>query len=87
MDALYREPRSFTHLIPGLPGGGTTPGTAARTLVVDASITPIRRPLTNEDPVVLRIEKGYVVDVSGGLAAKEWKQRADALNDPRIQRR
>jgi leucyl aminopeptidase (aminopeptidase T) len=67
--------------VPGLAGGGPNFGTARGTLVVDASITPIRRPLTGEPPVVLHVEDGRVVDVEGGPAAAEWKRLADELED------
>lgn len=86
MDGLYRGPGegrfgSYTHFIPGQAGGGPTPFTTQGVFVVDASIVPIKRPLLAE-PVTLRIKDGYVVDVAGGLAALEWKERAEALADP-----
>lgn len=84
MDSLYVRPGTYTHFVPGQSGGGTTPGLTQGTLVVDASITPIRRPLTNEPPVVLHIKDGYIVGVDGGPAAAEWKARADALGDPTV---
>jgi len=82
MDAQYREPGGYTHFIPGLAGGGATPGSYTGTLVVDASITPVARPLLGENPVVLEIREGYVRGVEGGSAAKEWGLAAAALNDP-----
>jgi leucyl aminopeptidase (aminopeptidase T) len=82
MDALYRPPGEFTHFIPGLSGGGVTPGSTEGVLVADASITPIARPLTNEAPVVMHVKGGRVSGVEGGPAASEWKAIADALGDP-----
>ncbi|TAM73573.1 MAG: hypothetical protein EPN50_03875 [Chloroflexota bacterium] len=82
MDALYHGPGGWTHFVPGLAGGGPDFGTTSGTLVVDASITPVRRPLTGEPPVRLTIEAGYVVEVEGGPAAQEWKRMADELDDP-----
>lgn len=82
MDALYREGGGYTHFVPGLAGGGATPGRTNGTLVIDASITPVGRPLVNEDPVVLHVSNGMVVGVEGGPAAREWKDAADALGDP-----
>ena len=82
MDAICHEPGVISHFIAGLAGGGPTPGSAQGRLVVDAGITPIWRPLTNEEPVVLSIKDGMVVGVEGGPAAAEWKAAADALNDP-----
>jgi leucyl aminopeptidase (aminopeptidase T) len=82
MDAICHDPGTISHFIAGLAGGGPTPGTTQGRLVVDAGITPIWRPLTNEDPVVLSIKDGTVVDVEGGPAAAEWKGAADALEDP-----
>jgi 2,5-dihydroxypyridine 5,6-dioxygenase len=82
MDALYRPPGEFTHFIPGLSGGGVTPGSTQGVLVADASITPIARPLTNEQPVAVHVRDGLVVDVDGGPAAAEWMLVARALNDP-----
>ena len=81
MDALYHGPGGWTHFVPGLAGGGPNFGSTNGTLVVDASITPVRRPLTGEQPVTLRIESGYVVDVEGGPAAREWKRMGDELQD------
>lgn len=81
MDAMYRGPGKFTHFIPGMAGGGIDPGSAEGVQVVDAAIMPIFRPLTNEDPVTLHIKHGRIVEVEGGPAASEWKQRADALKD------
>jgi len=81
MDALYHGPGGWTHFVPGLAGGGPNFGSTAGTLVVDASITPVRRPLTAEPPVVLRIEAGYVIEVEGGPAAVEWKHMADELGE------
>lgn len=82
MDALYQGPGGVSHFVPGLAGGGPNVGSTTGTLVVDASITPVRRPLTGEDPVILHIEKGYVVNVEGGPAAREWKRMGDELKDP-----
>jgi leucyl aminopeptidase (aminopeptidase T) len=82
MDALYQGPGGWSHFVPGLTGGGPTFGSAQGTLVVDASITPVRRPLTGEDPVVLHIVDGFVIRVEGGPAAAEWKRMGDELNDP-----
>jgi leucyl aminopeptidase (aminopeptidase T) len=82
MDALYRGPGHWSHFVPGLAGGGPNWGSTQGTLVVDASITPVRRPLTGEPPVVLRIEDGFVHSVEGGPAAAEWKRMGDELNDP-----
>jgi leucyl aminopeptidase (aminopeptidase T) len=82
MDALYQGPGGMSHFVPGIAGGGPNFGSARGTLVVDASITPVRRPLTGEDPVVLHIEKGHVVKVEGGPAAAEWKRMGDELKDP-----
>jgi len=84
MDALYREGGGYTHFIPGLAGGGATPGLTNGTLVVDASITPVARPLLNEPPVILHVRNGRVVGVEGGPAALEWKEAADALGDPDV---
>lgn len=82
MDAKYRGPKGLTHFIPGMAGGGITPGSARGVQVVDAAIMPIFRPLTAEPPVVLRIEDGFIRSVEGGPAAAEWKGLADALGDP-----
>jgi len=82
MDARYREPGQFTHFIPGLSGGGIDPGSANGTLIIDAGFTPVWRPLTSEDPIVLTVRDGWLRGVEGGPAAGEWKQAADALNDP-----
>jgi 2,5-dihydroxypyridine 5,6-dioxygenase len=82
MDGICHEPGTISHFIAGLAGGGPTPGSSQGTLVVDAGITPIWRPLTSEEPVVLTIKDGFVVDVSGGPAAAEWRAAAEALNDP-----
>jgi leucyl aminopeptidase (aminopeptidase T) len=81
MDALYHGPGGWTHFVPGLAGGGPNFGSTDGTLVVDASITPVRHPLTGETPVTLRIERGYVVAVEGGSAAREWKRMGDELDD------
>src|SRR5262249_26472465 len=82
MDAICHAPGTSSHSIAGLAGGGPTPGSTQGTLVVDAGITPIWRPLTSEEPVRLTIKDGNVVGVEGGPAAAEWKQAADALEDP-----
>jgi leucyl aminopeptidase (aminopeptidase T) len=82
MDAKYRGPKSLTHFIPGMAGGGITPGSARGVQVVDAAIMPIFRPLVGEAAVVLRIEDGFIRGVEGGPAAAEWKAMADALGDP-----
>lgn len=82
MDALYHGSGGWTHFVPGLAGGGPNFGTARGTLVVDASITPVRRTLIGEPPVILHIEAGYVVGVEGGPAASEWKRMGDELEDP-----
>lgn len=82
MDALYKGPGSVSHFVPGLAGGGPNWGSTNGTLVVDASITPVRRPLTGEDPVILQIKDGQVVSVEGGPAGREWKRMGDELNDP-----
>jgi leucyl aminopeptidase (aminopeptidase T) len=82
MDALYQGPGGVSHFVPGLAGGGPNFGSAQGTLVVDASITPVRRPLTTEGPVTLHIEDGYVIKVEGGPAAAEWKRMGDELHDP-----
>lgn len=82
MDALYQGPGGVSHFVPGLAGGGPNWGSANGTLVVDASITPVRRPLTAEGPVILHIEDGMVVNVEGSPAAAEWKRMGDELNDP-----
>jgi leucyl aminopeptidase (aminopeptidase T) len=82
MDALYHGPGGWTHFVPGLAGGGPNFGSTKGILVVDASITPVRRPLTGEPPVTLHIEGGYVVEVEGGPAAREWKRMGDELQDP-----
>jgi leucyl aminopeptidase (aminopeptidase T) len=44
MDALYQGPGGMSHFVPGIAGGGPNFGSARGTLVVDASITPVRRP-------------------------------------------
>jgi aminopeptidase len=82
MDAICRMPGTLSHFIAGIAGGGPNPGRTNGRLVVDAGITPIWRPLTNEEPVVLHVKDGYCVGVEGGPAAAEWKQAADALDDP-----
>jgi leucyl aminopeptidase (aminopeptidase T) len=82
MDALYRGPGAWSHFVPGLTGGGPNWASTQGTLVVDASITPVRRPLTGEQPVVLHIQDGFVRSVEGGLAAAEWKRMGDELGDP-----
>jgi leucyl aminopeptidase (aminopeptidase T) len=82
MDAKYRGPSSLTHFIPGMAGGGVTPGTARGVQVVDAAIMPVFRPLIGETPVTLRIVDGFVREVEGGPAAAEWKAMADSLDDP-----
>ncbi len=81
MDAICTTPGTLSHFIAGQAGGGPTPGTASGVLVVDAGISPVWRPLTNEEPVRLTIERGRVVDVSGGPAAREWSALAAALDD------
>jgi leucyl aminopeptidase (aminopeptidase T) len=82
MDALYHGPGHWSHFVPGLTGGGPDWGSAQGTLVVDASITPVRRPLTAEGPVILHIRDGFVVGIEGSPAAAEWKRMGDALQDP-----
>jgi 2,5-dihydroxypyridine 5,6-dioxygenase len=82
MDALYQGPGGVSHFVPGLAGGGPNWGSTNGTLVVDASITPVRRPLTAEGPVVLHVKDGFVVKVEGSPAAAEWKRMGDELNDP-----
>ena len=84
MDALYQGPGGVSHFVPGLAGGGPNVGSAQGTLVVDASITPVRRPLTGEEPAILHIENGYIVGVDGGPAAYEWKRMGDSLGDPAV---
>ena len=82
MDGICHTPGTISHFIAGLAGGGPTPGSTSGTLVVDAGITPIWRPLTNESPVRLEIKDGQVIGVEGGPAAAEWKHAAESLNDP-----
>jgi 2,5-dihydroxypyridine 5,6-dioxygenase len=84
MDALFHGAGGWTHFVPGLAGGGPNFGSTNGVLVVDASITPVRRPLTGETPVTLHIKDGHVVEVEGGAAAREWKRMGDELEDPGV---
>jgi 2,5-dihydroxypyridine 5,6-dioxygenase len=84
MDGICTKPGTLSHFIPGLAGGGPDPASTEGVLIVDAGITPIWRPLANEEPVRLTIKAGRVVDVAGGPAAREWKALADELDDPDV---
>ena len=84
MDAICTSPGTLSHFIAGQAGGGPDPGTTEGVLVVDAGISPVWRPLTNEEPVFLHIEHGAVVRAEGGPAASEWMSQAEALKDANV---
>lgn len=52
------------------------------TLVFDGTIDPPLRKLN--EPVILRIEKGRVVDVEGGMEAIEFKKWLESFDDPNM---
>ncbi len=52
------------------------------TIVVNGSIYPPIGKLGK--PVEVRLEKGRIVEVKGGIAAEEWKGWLKSLNDPKM---
>ena len=70
-----------------LPGGqvSTIPndGSAEGTLVIDRSIAAQEYKVLQE-PIVLQVEKGCVVDIKGGTDAKSLKRFLEELKDPNI---
>jgi len=59
---------------------GVNPGTANGKLVVDASISPIHKPLS--EPIIFSIKDGYVISIEGDGDAQEYKKMIESQNDP-----
>lgn len=80
LTGICHEPGDWQILPCGHMGSGVTPGTAHGTIVVDGSIAPVYRAVT--EPVVLTVENGAITAVEGGLEAQEWLSAARAFDDP-----
>jgi leucyl aminopeptidase (aminopeptidase T) len=79
LTGICDKPGDWQILPCGHIGVGVTPGTAEGTIVVDASITPVYRPVS--EPVVLSVEGGAVTAADGGSDAQEWWAHAQAFSD------
>lgn len=79
IDGIAR-PGDLQMLPPGVVVAGVNPGTAHGRVVIDGSLGPFERPLS--EPVTLTVERGHVRGVEGGAEAVEWKAALQNLNDP-----
>lgn len=74
------EPGSSSCLPAGQFAFGIKEGTANGTIVVDASIHPIKHILT--EPIVFEVKDGSIVSISGGADAKAFQQAMESCPYP-----
>lgn len=80
LDALSHEPGTFRSLSVEA-NIGPLEGTSKGIIVIDGSLPPVG-PL--DMPIKCKIEKGKIVDISGGEKAKEFENFLTSFNDPNI---
>ena len=73
--ALIREKKDFNNLPSGEACLGPIEGTTNGVLIVDASFLE-----KVDQPITLKIENGFVIDIKGGLIAKKVKKVLDSVN-------
>jgi len=87
LDVLYnpttaREPGQTTIIPGGQITAGVTLGEAEGRFVVDASASPMYRPLKN--PIEMVVKGGRVVEISGQEDANEYRTLLQNFGDPQV---
>jgi leucyl aminopeptidase (aminopeptidase T) len=77
-----REPGQTTIVPGGQILAGVTRGEADGRFVVDASASPIYRPLAS--PITCVVEGGRVVEIAGQEDAREYRALLESFNDPGV---